>query len=1077
MKARTLLARLVTLIFALTIASVASAQNVSSDARGAITDQDGNPIAGATVTITHVPSGTVRTAKTGASGNYFQPGLRIGGPYTVAVTAEGYRVSHVDDVYFTQGTQPALDISLEQEQQEMEEIVVSAEAAPVRDLNNGVGSDFSAVDIANTPSGTRDVISTLLRDPLAQSSGEGNLSVGGINARFNGFAIDGSLQQDDFGLGDNTYATDRSPINLDAVESATLVASDYDVTTTGFTGGLVNVTTKSGTNDWDGSVSYYWKTDSMFGSKYDGNNEYDPGPVDEKEYGVTLGGPIIEDKLFFFISKDKFESAKSISFASDDANTGIQPGFFDALASIVNSSLGYDPGTRPDTANTPITSDRLLGKLDWNITDQQRASFTYQKTEETGTSVDDLSFVSSWYDTPVDLKSYTLQLFSDWSDTLSTTLRVNKKEFSRGQICRAGPDVGAIDITLDPADLVGTPLDGLLTDPLDHVLGGCDRFRHSNEYSDKRTQVLAKADYFVGDHVVSVGTEYEDFSLFNLFVSDSRGTFFYDTYDDLINGAAFVQYQNDTSNDANNAAASWGYKKWVLFAQDSWHLTPDLEVGFGIRYATFNQSDKPYFDQSLMDNYGIDSSANLDGKSLFMPRVSFRWYATDRSTLSGGFGLFTGGSPQVWVSNAFQLPVARATGNFTGTDPYTIPQALLDGVAAGTPVPIDTIAKNFNIPADWKASLRWEQQFDIGSSEDYTFTAQYLYTKTKDGFMWRNIPQLQMSQGVAPDGRPIYADLNDLGIDNVTELGNYTGGQNNIIALGLSKAYENGLDFSLSYAYQDIEAVTEGTSSRGVSNWRGIISADRNNPGVRPSPFQITNSIKATLGYEKDFFGTGNSRTRFDMFFRRLSGDAYANTFDVSSGNPLFGRARFESPFDDDALYVPKSTSDPAVVYASSFDQATQDAFFSYIKKHGGGKGILTPYKAYSSWNNVVDIRIQQEIPGLKFLGNSLGDNNFRIVLDIQNFLNLLNSDWGRWADGPGFLANNIVTADLVTTADVAANGIDGATALTGDAPRTNCQTQSDCVYRFNSFNPRGTSFDSAFNSVYQIRLGVRFDF
>ncbi|MGA8206044.1 MAG: TonB-dependent receptor [Woeseiaceae bacterium] len=1074
MKARTLLASLVTLVFALTLASVASAQSVSSDARGTVKDADGNPVANATVIITHVPSGTVKTAKTGESGNYYQPGLRVGGPYTIAVNAEGYRGAHVDNVYFSPGTQPALDLTIEKQPEEMEEIVVSAEAAPVRDLNNGVGSDFTAADIANTPSGTRDVISTLLRDPLAQSSGEGQLSVGGINPRFNGFAIDGSLQGDDFGLSDHTYATDRSPINLDAVESATLVASDYDVSASGFTGGLVNVTTKSGTNDWDGSVSYYWKNDSMFGNKYDGNNEFDPGPVDEKEYGVTLGGPIVKDKLFFFISKDKFESAKSISFAADDANTGIQPGFFDALADIVNTSLGYDPGTRPGTANTPITSDRLLGKLDWNITDQQRASFTYQKTEETGTIVDDLSFVSSWYDTPVDLKAYTFQLFSDWSDQLSTTLRVNKKEFSRGQICRAGPDVGAIDISLDPADLVGTPLDGLLTDPISDVLGGCDRFRHSNEYNDERLQVLAKADYFVGDHVVSAGMEYEDFSLFNLFVSDSRGTFFYDTYDDLVNGTAFVQYQNDTSNNANNAAASWGYKKWVLFAQDNWHLTPDLEIGVGLRYAKFNQSDKPYFDQSLMDMYGIDSSANLDGKSLLMPRVSFRWYATDRGTLSGGFGLFTGGSPQVWVSNAFQLPVARATGTFTNTDPFTIPQALLDGVAAGTPVPIDTIAKNFQIPSDWKASLRWEQQFDIGSSEDYTFTAQYLYTKTRDGFMWRNVPQIQMAQGVAPDGRPIYADLNDLGIDNVTELGNYTGGQNNIISLGLSKSYDNGLDFSLGYAHQDVEAVTEGTSSRGVSNWRGIIASDRNNPGVRPSPFQITHSLKFTLGYEKDFFNTGNSRTRFDMFFRRLSGDAYANTFDVSSGNALFGRARFESPFDDDSLYVPMSASDPAVVFATGFDQA---AFSSYIKKHGGGKGILTPYNVHSSWNNVLDIRIQQEIPGLKFLGNSLGDNNFRVVLDIQNFLNLLNSSWGRWADGPGFLANNIVTADLVTAADVAANGVDGATALLGDAPRTNCTTQSACVYRFNSFNARSTSFDSAFNSVYQIRLGVRFDF
>ena len=171
---------------------------------------------------------------------------------------------------------------------------------------------------------------------------------------------------------------------------------------------------------------------------------------------------------------------------------------------------------------------------------------------------------------------------------------------------------------------------------------------------------------------------------------------------------------------------------------------------------------------------------------------------------------------------------------------------------------------------------------------------------------------------------------------------------------------------------------------------------------------------------------------------------------------------------------MPTSTSDPAVVFATGFDQT---GFFDYIKKHGGGKGILQPYKAFSSWRNVLDIRIQQEIPGLKFLGNSLGDNNFRIVLDIQNFLNLLNRSWGTWANGPGFDTNNIIRADLVSAADVAANGVGAAQALLGDDPRTTCTTQTACVYRFNQFISRSTSFDSAYNSVYQIRLGIRFDF
>ena len=815
----------------------------------------------------------------------------------------------------------------------------------------------------------------------------------------------------------------------------------------------------------------------MFGTKYDGGT-FDPGKVDETEQGITIGGPIVKDKLFFFASYDEFEAASSIDFFNADANNGIQPGFFEALRSIIQTSLGYDPGGRPQTASIPKTSERALLKLDWNINDDHRASFTYQSTDETGSSVSSTNFESAWYDVPLELDVYTFQLFSDWNDNLSTTLRANFKDFSRGQICRAGPGVGHIEVeNLDIAAVAGTPLEGLLTeDDLRDIVGGCDRFRHANEFNDERLQIMAKADYFVGNHVVSAGLELEDFSLFNLFISGgARGRFQYDSLADLMIGTADVNYQNDTSNDFNNAAANWGYKKLTLFVQDTIQISPTFELGLGIRYETFDQSDKPAFSQTILDTYGVDTSSNLDGLDLLLPRVSFRWDLADRTTLSGGFGLFSGGDPKVWTSNAFQLPTVFTRGRFTNTDPTVIPQQLLDNVASGTPLPIDLISPDFQIPSDWKASLRLEHGFDIGASEDYVFTAQYLYTQTKDGFLWTNLAQTALPTGVAPDGRVIYADLQDLDIDNLVQLGNYSAGKSHILALGLGKRYDNGLDFNFSYAFQDVEGVTEGTSSRGISNWRGIIGDDRNNPGAKISPYQIEHSFKLNLGFEKDFFDTGQSMTRIDMFARRLSGDAFTHTFNTSSSNSLFGRAgQSESPFDDDVVYIPTSASDPAVVYATGFDRA---AFEQYVQDNVSGTGIIKPNSSTAAWSTVVDLRIQQEIPGLKFLGNSLGDNNFRVVLDVENFLNLLNDDWGRWSDGPRFLANSIVTADLVSAADVAANGVDDASALRGDEPRTTCLSQSDCVYRYNSFRDRTFSFTSRSKSVYQIRLGIRFDF
>ncbi len=1056
----------------LVLASVATAQQVSSEARGSVTDETGSPIAGATVVITHVPSGSRRSTTTTGSGAFFQPGLRIGGPYTITVSADGYRDALYEEIFLQAGSQKPFALALETVGAEVEELIVTATKQPIQDLSNAIGSAYASEDIINMPATNRDVLRTLVRDPFAQTNGdEGNLSVAGINPRFNGLAIDGSLQQDDFGLSDSTYATARSPVNIDAVESASVVAAAYDVTTSNFTGGLVNLTIKSGTNDFFGTAYYDTVQDDFIGDKFDGDREFDPGAVDDKEYGFTLGGPILRDKLFFFVSYDEFESAQQTDFRFADENDGIQDGFFETLREMIIDSTGYDPGGRPATASTPETTERVLAKFDWNISDLHRASFTYQDTQENAVSnVSNTNFESAWYDRPIDLKSYTFQFYSDWTDALSTTLRANYKDLALGQNCRAGLGVGQLEIEdLDEDDVIGTPLEGLLTDDPGDIIAGCDRFRHANAYSDERLQIQAKADYFVGRHVITGGLDYEDFTLFNLFVQDSLGRFIYEGSDDLINNVADVSYRNATSNNSNDAAASWGYSRLALFIQDEIQLTPDFSLSLGLRYETFDQSDKPAFSQTILDTYGVRSDANLDGKDLILPRLSFRWDVDDRTTLTGGLGRFSGGNPQVWISNSFQTPAVFASeNNLVGTDPTQVPQQLLDEVAQGQPLPIDVISEDFEIPSDWKASLRLEREFFDG----YVATAQYLYTQVEKGFLWRNRAQLDLNDslptGVAPDGRPIYADLQDLGIDNLTQLGNFGDGTNHVFALGLAKRYENGFNFNFSYAYQDIEAVTEGTSSRGISNWRGIAAIDRNNPEARTSPFQVEHAFKLNLGYEKDFFNTGRSYTRIDLFAQRLSGDAYGHTFNVSSGNALFGRAgQFESPFDNNPLYIPARTGDPNVVYATGFQ--TQ-AFLDYVGAGDTGR-IEEMYSRKSGWNTLADLRIQQQLP---LFGERLRAS---LYLSIDNFLNLLNSDWGVFKNGPGFGQNAIVTADLVSAADVAANGVDAATALTGDAPRTTCITAGSCLYRYNSFSDRNIDNISASRSVYRVRFGIRIDF
>ncbi|MBL38680.1 MAG: hypothetical protein CMP07_09760 [Xanthomonadales bacterium] len=1063
------------------------AQETSSSVRGQVLSVDGNPVAGAEVTVRHVPSGTIARSQTGNGGQFFASGLRVGGPYEIRVVSDDYQTVVRDNIFLQPGSQNPLAITVEPVADTTDVVTVTAQRSVLGSLNNGVGSSFSAQDIAEQPAINRDVIQTLLRDPLAQSDGEGQLSVAGVNPRFNTFSIDGATQTDNFGLSDGTYATSRSPINLDAVESATLSVADYSVLASDFVGGQVNVVTKSGTNEIDGSVFYAYKDDSFVGNSFDGGN-FDPGDFEEKEYGFTLGGPIIKDKLFFFVSYDEYENAAPVDFTNFDRVNGVQPGFFDAVREIIQSTYGFDPGTRPDVANVPETSERTLIKLDWNINLDHRLSFTYQNTEESDVSVGADEFTSAWYDTPLEIEAYTAQLFSDWSNNFSTNLRVNYTEFTRGQICRAGSDVGQISLDFEdgfPGSVAGSPLEGLLTEGADFI-AGCDTFRHANEFDDERLEILASGEYFAGDHVLTFGTEIDQYDLFNLFVPSSRGDFIFETADQLINNnPQGVFYSNVSSNNVNDGAAKWGYDRYAFFLQDRWSITPDFELSYGLRYERIEQDDKPVFSQPVFDTYGVRTDNNLDGNDLFMPRVGFLWTPLARTSISGGFGLFSGGNPEVWVSNAFQAPVFGEFAFMPGAVNLTqVPQELLDAVAQGVAQPIDYVGEDFDTPSDWKASLRFQQSFDavIGGmdlGDNYVFTAQYLYTRAKDGFNWVNIAQTQLNEalpiGEAPDGRPIYADLDDLGIPNLTKLTNNDGAESSTLTLALAKRYDFGFNFDVSYAYTDAEVVSEGTSSRGISNWRGIFAADRNNPDPRTSPFQQEHSFKFNFGYERNF--VSNLMTRVDLFGRLFKGDVWSTAFDVSSRNALFGRAgNRESPFDNNPLYIPTPVNDPRVVYGSGFDVA---GFFDYVERNGIPVGkIHDPYsETLGDWNNIWDLRFQQELPGIPGLSRFVGENRFKLILDIENFANLLNSDWGKFTNGPGFGQAGIVQADLVSAADVAANGIDGATALTGDAPRTTCLQASDCLYRYTDFDNDPTQFTNRANSVYEIRLTLRYDF
>ncbi|MCF6221799.1 MAG: carboxypeptidase regulatory-like domain-containing protein [Robiginitomaculum sp.] len=1076
-----------TIALAMAMSTSAYAQSTSSAVGGIVTGSDGAPISGASVTILHVSTGRVATATTTANGAFSSRGLRVGGPYTITVTAPGARPEVKERLFFAGGDTARVDFDLEALGQIDEIIVVGRRIADIS-LNNGAGSAFSASDVENQPSVDRDLTDTLLRDPLTNSDGGvGNLIIGGQNPKFNAIAIDGVFEQDDFGLSNNTFSGNRSPISLDTIESVSIVASDYSVLMSGFQGGLVNVVTKSGTNNLDGTAFYERSGSSWSGNKI-GDTDVDLGDFTEESYGGTIGGPIIKDKLFFFGSYEKFKTAIPVTFEDRD----IGPGAYAALAPFIETAFGFDPGVRPDVVSNPTTNEKILAKIDWEINADHRASFSYRNSKDASQSVGN-RFLTANYQRPIDVDTFSAQLYSNWSENFSTEFRIGKSKKVLGQICNAGPDLGEVRVRLDSGDLdlVGTPLEGLITGRATFT-AGCDRFRHANSFEDQRLQMFGSGTYLMGNHTITAGIAYQDYDLQNFFVERSRGQFTFNSLTDLINRTGDVSYRNAQSNDVNDASAAWGFQTLALFAQDEWQVSPDLRLNAGLRYETFIQGDETPLRTDFQTAYGRSSQNNLDGVSILLPRVGFNYTPYERTTVSGGFGLFAGSNPLVWISNAYQPQIFSAFGaNLTNLNPANVPQVLLDQVAASnaaSSADIDLVDPNFKTPSIWKASLKVEQGFDanwggLNLGDDYLFTAQYLYSKSRHGFRWENLAQTQLAgisnTGVAPDGRIIYADLDALDVRDAVQLTNSTGGRGHVFTVGLAKEFDFGGAFNANYTYADVETVTPGTSSRGISSLRATVGADRNNPAVGLAPFNTRHKFGINLSYENEVFADLTSR--IDIFGNIFSGEPYSYTFDVDgrSGNNLFGRSSSGAPFDNDLLYIPTISggtfNDSNVVFAGGFDQ---QGFVDFINANSLETGRIAERNAQASaWNQLWNLSISQELPFGDFGQKRFEGNTLKVFLTIRNFPNMLNSNWGTRKRGSRFDTIRVVRADLVSAADVAVNGVDGATALRGDDPRTTCITEASCLYRYTRFRADGLGFIDLDDSVYKAKLGIKYTF
>ncbi|MBL4940702.1 MAG: TonB-dependent receptor [Colwellia sp.] len=991
-------------VMSIGMTSVAVAET-SSGIRGTVTSQTGSVVAGASVTLTDTRTGKSKTLTTGEKGRFTAKGLRVGGPYTITITdASGKRT--VNDVFLNLGEPASIAIEL-LSNTDIETITVTGRSTGIITDTNGPSANFSFEDLQSQPTIARDIKDVIQNDPriVIDSSNSNAIQCGGANNRFNSITVDGIKQNDNFGLNNNGYPTERLPFPFDAIDQIAVELAPFDVQFGGFTGCNINAVIRSGTNEFHGSVFMDYTNDSLQGDEIDGE-KFDVPDFSEKRYGFTIGGPIIEDTLFFFAAYEKHNPTRIFDNGPEGAGfaspiEGLTVENLNEVAGIASSVYGYQVGAVLNAADE--AEEKMLLKLDWYIGEDHRASVTYQNTDgntisSSGAGSSSYAFNDRYYERANELTTLSTQLFSDWSDNFITEVRVGYSEVKNGQTpFTSDPSFG--DFRINDA------YNGV------DIFLGADRFRQANKLTYETTSLKFAGTYFLEDHEITAGFEYESVDVFNLFVPRSQGEFIFNSIDDFRNGLADrVRYAIPLSLDPNDGAASFTLENIALYIQDRYVMTDELTLTFGLRYDQWTSNDVPTANANFEQRYGYTNAVAPD-MDLIQPRFGFNYIFNDETFIYGGFGLFAGGNPNVWLSNNYSnngvaisaSDVRRGRGDESVVNPaldasntanfgFEVPALSVSSLVGGDGA-VNALDKDFDVPALWKYNLGIQREFENG----LIVGADVIYSQQKNSAKTHPLNTMQI--GTAPDGRPIYQDVDLLDADCVANpVSDDCSGRSTtdyiltnasvdgtalVVSFFANQKFDNGFKYSAGYAYMDAEEGSPMNASTVSSNFGNLSVKDLNNPQIATSNYEVEHRFSLNLSYSTELIP--GYATSFNMFAQRVKGKAFSWTFD---GDPGFGDER--SYEDRNLLYVPLE-NDPKVIYGPDFDL---NAFNQFIADQGleGSRGtILDRNTANSQWWSRVDLKITQEIPG--FMKGHKGS----IYFSIRNLGNLLNDEWGKY--------------------------------------------------------------------------------
>ena len=1011
--------RIIAIAVAMALPTHLAAQGVTTATLTGIVSSDaGTPLSVANVVAVHVPSGTQYRASVTSSGRYSIPNMRVGGPYRVTATSLGYEPRSESDVNLGLGQSLRLDFRLKRQAVELAGVTVTAEKGEV--LNSGrtgAATIIGEAKVAITPSIKRSTRDLTRLDPRS----DGNMSFAGRNWLYNNISVDGSYFNNPFGLDDPAPGgqTNAEPVPYDAVAELQVSLAPFDVREGGFTGANINTVTRSGTNQFRGSAYTFARNDAFQGNEVSGTKVVANPDLTYNQSGISLSGPIIKDKLFFYLNGEieRTKDPGSNFVARTGGATGlgvsrVDAATMDAIRQRMISGYGYDPGPYQGYF-FHTDNDKLIAKLDWNIAGNQNLSFRFNYLDAKrdlgphpfvlsfgntgrGPNESSLPFYKSGYAINNGLYSYALEhnsrtrSFANRFFASYNRFRDFREPFSE--------DFPTIDI--GEAGVTYTTL-------------GHEPFSIHNILDQDVLQFTNNLSYFRGKHVFTLGGNFESFDFFNSFNIFRHGVFFLPAFIPV--GSTFSSL-NDffTSTTGANKKDFLGmitsnapfkgenihvgqvsvYGQDELLATDRLKLTAGVRVDFPMYFT--DPVDNP-FSRGLKarDENGqteiVDQSSLPDAKPIFSPRLGFNWNAVGaRSTqVRGGTGIFTGRVPFVWVGNVISNP---------GANPNL--------AAPNAPIPTkkgSVLAQSFDLNAmdpDFEWPQVWQTDFAVDQQLPWSMlgTLEFLYGKELKGVYVRNA-DLVAPVRTLPDGRPYYGgaganELNPDGAAGIYVIDNTDDGYSFNITGQLRKTFTPNAEASVGYSYNDARNSLRSSEIASVLWSSQPTRGDPNKPDRSYSEFGQRHRFIASASWSRSW--SQMLRTQVGFFGEVAEG----NRFGGAGGNRYSfiysGDVNGDGQAGNDLIYIPRDQSDILLDPLGSVSAADQwnrlNAFIEqddYLSSHRGT--IAQRFGAVNPWYSNIDLRILQDI------GFTRGANrhNFQVSLDVLNLANLVNSDWG----------------------------------------------------------------------------------